>query len=130
MILIGHRFIDSEELYHIDTTQSISKTPPNSTVYIFFNEENLDIIKHCAKNGVKFALHVNSVAELIYAENLGAAYITVDAQDAKNAQQIANEYLFDAKILALITDEEQIEELAYQGIDGALFTHAIIKITS
>lgn len=130
MILIGHRFIDSENLYHIDTIEAISKTPPNSTVYIVFSEENLDIIKHCNNNAVNFALHVKSVTELIFAHNLGAAYIVVDTQDAQDAQQIANEYLFDAKILAAITDEEQIEELAYKSIDGALFTQSIIKITS
>lgn len=130
MILIGHKFIESEKLYHIDAIEAISKTPPNSTLYIFFSEENLDIIKHCNNNAINFALHVNSVTELIYAENLGATYIVVSVQDAKDAQQIANEYLFDAKILATITDEEQIEELAYLGIDGALFTQTIIKITS
>lgn len=130
MILFGHRFIESESFYHISDIVSIKNTPSNSIIYLDFSEENLDIIEHLNVNSVKFALHVSSIKELIYAHILGAAYITLPQKMAKDAQKIANEYLFDAKILAHIEDEDEIEELAYIGVDGAIFSKAIIKISS
>lgn len=130
MILFGHRFIQSESFYHIDSISSIKKTPSNSLIYLDFNEENLDIIEHLTENDIRFALYVNSIKELIYAQNLGASYIALEQSLAKDAQAIANEYLFDSKILAHIDDEDEIEDLAYQGIDGAIFLKAIIKISS
>lgn len=130
MIIFGHRFLKSATFYHVDTISSITKTPSNALIYITFSEENLDIINHCIENNIDFALHVRTVLELIYAENLGASYITVEVNQAHEMQKIANEYLFDAKILVHITEEKEIEELAYQGIDGVLFSHAIIKISS
>jgi len=36
-------------------------------------------------------------------------------------QSIANEYMYDTKVLALIYDEDEIEWVATHGIDGALF---------
>ena len=45
MLIFGHRFIESENFYHIPNIQAIKNTPPNSTIYLDFSEENLDIIK-------------------------------------------------------------------------------------
>lgn len=130
MILFGHRFIKSESFYYIQSISSVVKTPANSFVYVQFSEKNLDIIDHLLKNGVRFAVNVQNITEIIYANALGASYICVPFKLAQDAQKIANEYLFDAKVLAHITEEEEIEELAYQGVDGALFPKAIIKISS
>lgn len=130
MILFGHRFIESESFYHIDSISAIKKTPANSLIYLDFSEENLDIVQHLVDNDIKFALYVSSIKEVIYAENLGASYIALLQPLAKDAQKIANEYLFDSKILAYIEDEDEIEDLAYQGIDGAIFLKAVIKISS
>ncbi len=130
MILFGHRFIESESFYHIDDISAIKKTPSNALLYLNFSEENLDIINHLRDNDIRFALYVNSIKELIYAENLGASYVALKPSLAKDAQKIANEYLFDSKILAHVENEDEIEDLAYQGIDGAIFLKAVIKISS
>ncbi|MDQ7061044.1 MAG: hypothetical protein Q9M43_07815 [Sulfurimonas sp.] len=37
---------------------------------------------------------------------------------------------FDAKILVLIEEESDIQELALLGIDGVIFSSAIVKINS
>jgi hypothetical protein len=49
---------------------------------------------------------------------------------AKTAQNVAENYLFDAKILVLIEKEDEIEELALLGVDGVVFSNTIIKINS
>jgi hypothetical protein len=40
-------------------------------------------------------------------------------------QPIAQEYLFDSKVLVLIHDEKEIVKIARSGIDGVLFAEAI-----
>jgi hypothetical protein len=130
MLLYGHRFIASENFYHILDIDAIVNTPPNSTIYMDFSEKNLDIINHASTNNISFALGVVDVKELIYASSLGAKFIVVEKEFVKSAQLIAESYLFDAKILVKVDDEDEIEEFALLGIDGVVFTSAFIKITS
>ena len=130
MIIFGHRFISSESFYHVLNIDAIEHTPPSSTIYIEFSEENLDIIQHAQLNSISMAMKVSNITELIYASALDAKYIAVLKKDAKEFQSIAENYLFDAKILAMIDDEQDIEELAILGIDGVLCSNAILKINS
>jgi len=130
MLIFGHKFIPSEPLYHIIDIDSITHTPPSSTLYLKFSEENLDIIEHLNVNQIEFALDVKNITELIYASALNAKYILLSREIAKTAQNIAENYLFDAKILVHITENDEIEELALLGCDGVIFSNAIIKINS
>jgi len=130
MILIGHRFIKSENLFHILDIESIKHTPPSSTIYVEFSEDNLDIINHARLNGIDIAIKSSSVLDIIYASALGAKYIIVSKGMAKTAQDLAQEYLFDAKILVLIENDNEIEDFALLGIDGVLYSDAIIKTSS
>jgi len=123
MLIIGHRFIASTNFYHTPDIEAINNTPPSSIIYIEFNEENLDIIKHADINHIPFSLNVKNISEIIYASSLNASYIIIKKELAKVAQEIANNYLFDAKILVHIEDETEIEELA-------IFSTAIIKTNS
>jgi len=130
MLLFGHRFIESEKFYHINDVASINNTPPSSTLFLDFSEENLDVIQHFNENDLSFVLRIQNITELIYANALNADFIAVDKDLAKSAQNIAESYLFDAKILVLSSDESDIEELALLGVDGLLCATAIIKISS
>ena len=130
MLLFGHRFIPSDSFYHILDINSISNTPPSSVIHIEFSEENLDFIKHTSLNQISTSIACKDITEIIYASSLGASFIMVNSQLAENATKIANEYLFDAKILVHIEDENEIEELALLGVDGVIFSNAIIKINS
>ena len=130
MIIFGHRFIPSESFYHVSDIDSIKNTPTASTLYIEFDENNLDIIHHARQNSVAFALNAKNITQTVYASSLGASYIIVEKELAKTAQNIANEYLFDAKILVKIREESEIEEMALLGVDGVVFVNAIIKTNS
>ena len=130
LILIGHRFIDSQTLYHVNNIDAIIKTPPSSTLYIIFSETNLELITHASENGIHFAIKVQDITELIYASSLNARYIIVSKELAKTAQEIAENYLFDSKILVQIQEDAEIEETALLNIDGAIYANAIIKISS
>ncbi len=128
MLIFGHRFIDNVNFYHISSIDAIQNTPPSSIIFVEFNEDNLDIIKHCSLNFITLAIEVKNVTEVIYASSLDASYILVDKNLAKTAQDIAQNYLFDAKILVKISTEDEIEEMALLNIDGVLFNNTIIKI--
>jgi len=130
MLIFGHRFIPSKSFYHVLDIESITNTPPSSILHIEFNEENLDIITHANLNQIPTSIYVKNIIQIIYAASLEASFIIVDKELAKNANKLANEYLFDAKILVLIESEEEIEELALLGVDGVIFSNAIIKINS
>jgi hypothetical protein len=130
MIFFGHRFIESQNFYHVSSIEAILNTPPSSTLYIEFSEMNLDIINHAALNSMPMALYAKNITEVVYASALSASYVVVPKVLAKSAQNIAENYIFDAKILALIEDEDDIEELALLGVDGTIFPNAIIKINS
>lgn len=130
MLLFGHKFIKSKEFFHIFDIDSIENTPPSSNIYLEFSEENLDIIEFLKLNHIVFALYVRTITEVIYAAALDASYIIVNKGLAKSAQNIAQNYLFDAKILAHIDDEDEIEEMALLGLDGVIFQEAIVKVNS
>lgn len=129
MLFFGHKFIPGATFYHVTDIDSIVNTPSSSTLLIEFNETNLDVIKHAKENLILFALEVKTITQIVYGNALGASYIIVNPSLAKSAQSIANNYLFDPKILVKIEDENEIEEMVMLGVDGVLFKEAIVKIT-
>ena len=56
MLIFGHRFIKSDDFYHIQSIEAVLKSPPSSTLYLDFKEDNLDIINHLRDNEIPFAL--------------------------------------------------------------------------
>jgi hypothetical protein len=130
MLLFGHRFIASDSFYHVLDIDSINNTPPSSIIHIEFCEENLDIIEHTRINQISSSIRCKTITEIIYASSLGASFIVIHPDLCKNAIKIANDYLFDAKIVVLIEEEEEIEDLALMGVDGVIFSSAIVKINS
>ncbi len=130
MLLFGHPYVASQPFYHIDSIEALRHTPANSVVALYFSPENLDIIEHLRQNNVYFALHVETTADAIIGENLGAAYLIVLPKYAEEIQKVAEHYLFDAKILGYIDSEKNLNDLIEMRIDGAIFPDAIIKINS
>jgi len=130
MLLFGHRFIDSEKFYHISDIDAIIHTPPSSTIYLEFNEKNLDIINHLNVNNIKSAISIKNITELIYISALNTTYAIVSKELAKKAQNIVENYLLDIKIIVKIENETEIEHMAELNIDGVVFPNTIIKTNS
>lgn len=130
MLLFGHKFIPSKKFYHVYDIDAVRSTPPSSLIYLDFDEENLDIISYLYENEIHFALRVKNITQIIYASALNASYIVVEEELAKTAQKIAENYLFDAKILVHIQEDDAIEELALLGVDGVIFPSAVVHVNS
>jgi hypothetical protein len=124
MILIGHKLVPYTPLYKVSTVKDIKATKPNSIVLFDFSDEEL--LHYCKDNELIFSLHVKNLTEACIANALGAKFILVDEKLAIQVQNVANEYLFDSKIILHIKDEFQIEKAIKDSIDGIIFTSAII----
>jgi len=124
MILIGDENISYENIEKIDSIKDISSTKPQSTALFNFD---LEILKHTQVNDINSAVIVNNIKEIIYASSLNARYIIVENNLSKVAQKIADNYMFDSKILVIIKDENEIEQSAIDEIDGIIYLDRIEK---
>ena len=124
MIIIGHPLIPFKALTKVTKIEDIKKTKPNCTVLIDFDAKEL--VQYSITQDISLALHVKSIKDACLANALGAKFIVVDNELSKQVQNVATEYLFDAKILLQIEDENQIEKAAKNSIDGVIFNKGII----
>lgn len=122
MIIIGDKLIPFEELFKTNSTNDIKNTKANSTVLFNYSDE---IAKYCFENEISFAVVVNSIKEAIYSSNLNAKYIIANKELSKELQKIADNYMYDAKILAIIESSDEFEEIVKAQIDGVIFKNLI-----
>lgn len=122
MIIIGDKLIPFEELFKINSTNDIKNTKANSTVLFTYCDE---ISKYCFENEISFAVVVNSIKEAVYSSNLNAKYIIANKELSKELQKIADNYMYDAKILAIIESSDEFEEIAKAQIDGVIYKNLI-----
>ena len=120
MILIGDEIIPCENIVKIDSVEEIQNSEPNSTVLICRFDSH--IMKYCQKNDVQYAIIVQNIKEVIYANALEAKYIILNKELAQEAQKVADNYMFDSRILAVIQGSDEIEWVAMNEIDGAIYT--------
>lgn len=122
MIIIGHKLIPYEKQYQISSSQQIENTPPNST--LFLKEFDMELMHYLCVNELSYSVVVQNTQELIVANALGAEYIITT--DPKKDQEIATNYLFDAKLLTFIKQLSEIESLVSTNIDGVIFQDAVV----
>jgi hypothetical protein len=122
MIIIGDEFIPYERIEKVEKISHIKLTSPNSTLYFPFSKE---MLLFCMENSLACAVNISSIKEAVYANALGAKYILPSREILQAVQKLAENYLFDSKVLALIENEDEIEDLALKNIDGAVFQKII-----
>ena len=122
MKIFGHPWLPSEAFYPISSIEEIAKTPPNSTVELKPLLVSIELAQYCNQNHIAYALEVETIKDALFANQMGCRYIITHKSLAKELMPIAQNYLFDTQILARISDEEEIEDLAKYGVDGVIFT--------
>lgn len=125
MIIIGHPWVKSQKFCKIFSIEDIKQSKPNEVVLLEPIVESHGLAVHCQENDIAFAVTVNSLQEAIFTNALGARYMVCEEDDALIIQPIAQEYLFDTRILVLIQDEKEIAKIARSGIDGVIFHEAL-----
>ena len=119
MIILGHKDIESEKIFLVDKISDISETPANST--IFFKSFDIEILKFAKKNSVSVAIEIQNIYEAILSENLDVKYIISEIKLASQIQKIADNYMYDSKILTWIEKDGELEKVAELQIDGVIF---------
>jgi hypothetical protein len=118
MKIFGHPWVESEVFYPINKIEEIDKTPSNSILEI--KNFAIELLHYCNKNLLPYVVHVTDIKEAIFANTLHAKYIIVSKDLGKELMPIAQNYLFDAQIVATIVTEDEIAEMAKANIDGVL----------
>jgi len=118
MLLIGDKLVPYEEIINISNIENIKTSKANSTVSFGYNDE---ILKYCFENEINSAVIVNSIKEAIYCNALNSKYIIASKDLAKKIQKVAENYMFDSKILAIIESSDELEVIASFEIDGVIF---------
>ncbi len=123
MIIIGDKLVPSAKFFKISNIDEIKNTEANSTLYFLFNDE---ILKYCFENSLDFAVKIESIKEAIYANALNAKYIIAEKKLAKKIQKIAENYMFDSKVLAIIETNDEFEDIAKVEIDGVIYKESLL----
>lgn len=122
MLVFGDSLIPFEDIVKIYSIEDISKTKSNSKVLFDYEEE---LLKYCYLNNIDYFVVVCSIKEAIYASNLGARYIVCRKEISKKLQKIADNYMFDSKILTIIKSNDEFENVALKQIDGAIYKELV-----
>ncbi len=118
MILLGDDVVSYHNLFLIEKIEDIKNTTTNSVVAFSYD---IDLMRYCQKNEVEYAVIIADIKEIIYASALDAKYIICQKQHSVQAQKIAENYMFDSKILTIINSSDEISWVAINEIDGAIY---------
>ncbi len=126
MKIIGHPWVESEVFVTVDSVEMIRESPASSILLFDDIQESVELSHYCQREGLPFAVRVIDLKMALFAHALNARYIVAMNSIALEVQALAQNYLFDTQILVEIVDESEIETYAKQGIDGVLFSSAIL----
>ena len=99
------------------TKEEIAKNLASKIVRFAFSKE---LLAFCQKERIECAVEVQSIPQAIFANHYQAAYLIAPKELAAQIQKVADNYLFDTKVLVAIRFEWELEMLAKDGIDGAI----------
>ena len=125
MIILGDSDVSNEIFSTINCIEDIIRTSSNSTVVFDYDKK---LMIYAKNNNLQYAVKITNIKELIYANTLDAKYILVSDDILELSQKLADNYMFDSKIIATIKDESSIEDIAIEEIDGIIFSTTLIKI--
>ncbi len=123
MLIYGHELIKSEALYSVGSKDEIDEI---SNDKILFFEYNPDLMKYVIDKNRPFALHVFNETEAVIGNGVGAKMLICPHNIAQKVQELAEYYLFDAKVAILINSEDEIVKAIEKKVDVAILPEAII----
>ncbi len=122
MLLIGDKDIPYETFTKIKNINDITNTKSNSTV--LFNYD-INLLKYTKNHDINTAVIITHIKEAIYCNALDARYIICDKNISRKIQNLADNYIFDSKILAIICSNNEFEVIAKDEIDGVIYRNII-----
>ncbi|WP_104708258.1 hypothetical protein [Helicobacter ailurogastricus] len=121
MLIFGHPQIPTSPFVWVKETEQIAQTLASAVVYFHATDKKaFELSTRCSTNGVKYAVCVRSPLEWALMHNFKPSYILVE-DEPKTYQELADDYLSDARVLWVIDHEGQIEQALKMRIDGVVF---------
>ncbi|CAM2865352.1 hypothetical protein [Helicobacter burdigaliensis] len=118
MIVLNHPLLEILKIKQINTKEELENTLPSDFLVI----GDLELARFAKLQGIEYAFLSNEITKSIMASSLGAKFLLCKKLTfAKQMQKIAENYLLDMKIISIIHEEKEIEEVALDGIDGVIF---------
>jgi hypothetical protein len=125
MIVVGHPWIKSPVFCKVFSVEDIKNSKADDIVLLEPLVDSHNYAQYCKDNSIAYAIVVNTLDDAIFANALGANYMICEEDAALMIQPMAQEYLFDTRILVLIHNNKDISKIARGGIDGVIFAEAI-----
>ncbi len=120
MLIFGAKDLPTPNFFSVESVEDIKKSSPKDIVLLESFDSPYELAKYCQANDIAYAVEVGSIKEAVFASNLGATFILCSFELAKEIQKVADNYLWDTKVLAKISNEDEIESVALAGVDGAI----------
>jgi hypothetical protein len=125
MLVIGHPWIKNQNFCKVFSIEDIKNSKADNIVLLEPLVDSHSYAQYCQDNSIAYAVVVNTLNDAIFANALGARYMICEEDAALMIQPMAQEYLFDTRILVLIHSDKDISKIARGGIDGVIFAEAI-----
>ncbi len=125
MLIFGHPWIQTPSFKKVFLQEEITGVSSGEIILLEPLSDSIALAQYCQMQQKSFSVTVNTITEALFANALGSRYIICQQEDAVKIQSIAQEYLFDTKVLTLIASEKEIQKMAEHGIDGVIFSEAI-----
>lgn len=123
MQILGHELVAYKPLVSINSIDEI-KQMSNSNMALF--EFDSVLINYVQEQKQDFALHVFNEIDAIIGNAVGASILICPFEIASKIQNLAEYYLFDAKIAIIIDEEKEIKKAIDAKVDMAILPNAII----
>jgi len=122
MLILGSKHIKSPNFCKISSIDEIKNTKSNSFVLFAYD---IETVKYCNDNNVQSAVLIDSITQAIFCNNLNVDFIIVNESIAIDIQKIAQNYMFDSKVVQIINDDNEIEKAALNEIDACIYKELI-----
>ena len=121
MQLVGHELVPYEPLFWRETADQIKADEQNLFKF------DKAMIRAAQEKGAKFSVACENVSECIIANAAGANLLVISKREfTPKAANLAQFYLFDAKVACIIGDESELSEIVGYQADVAIFDNAIV----
>ena len=125
MLIMGHSWIKSPKFRKVFSIEDIKRSQPGEIVLLEPLADSHTLAQYCQENSIAYAVVTNTLDDALFINALGAKFIICEEDLALTIQPVAQEYLFDTRVLVHIENEKEIAKIAKSGIDGVIFTEAI-----
>ena len=95
--------IESQKFTKVFSIDDIKQSASGSIVVLEPLADSHMYAAYCQKNSITYAVPVKTLKDAVVANALGATYIICEEDDALMIQPIAQEYLFETRLLVVIT---------------------------